>query len=77
MDVQERIKNVTELIIKVKSHCMCFDLIENATDYTVIYPYGYYPNGIKCTTDEGKASALKKLLVEMERHWQASFVKGC
>ena len=77
MNVLERTEKVNTLLLKVRAHCMCFELIENATDYTVIYPSGFYPNGIKSTTYDGKAKALEALLHEMEKHWLSSFERGC
>ena len=55
---------------------MCFSLVEDPTHYTVIYPEGYYPNGVRVSKEHGKIVALKQILEAIEKHWKKSFTTG-
>lgn len=64
---------VEEHLATVKDHCMCAKFEEDATHYRVIYPEGYFPEGVQCSKGGGKYVALERLLIVMERHWKESF----
>lgn len=69
MSVQKNIENVESLKKQVVSHCMCADFQEDKSTYTIIFPAGFYPNGVRCNKDIGKARALRKLINFMEDIW--------
>lgn len=73
MTVQAATKAVQESLDAVKSHCMCFCFEETTTHYRVLYPDGYFPNGVQASKRLGKAEALSRILGAMERHWKESF----
>lgn len=70
--IQENKAILSEITKLVKSHCMCLKFEETRTHFRVIYPEGYYPNGVQVSKALGKAEALRKILVYMESHWQSS-----
>ena len=70
--VQIRTKQVQNAIDAVKAHCMCARFEENRTHYRVIYPEGYFPDGVQVAKGGGKHTALARLLIVMERHWKDS-----
>lgn len=70
--VKERTHRVNDLIEQVKEHCMCARFEDDGVKFRVIYPEGYFPNGVQCSQGMGKAAALEKILDVMERHWKES-----
>lgn len=72
--IAERTQIVMDLIESVKDHCMCARFEDDGTTYRVIYPEGYFPEGVQCSQGMGKAVALEKMLEVMERHWKESFL---
>lgn len=72
MTIQGNIKSLNEITAMVRSHCMCLKFEETRTHFRVIYPEGYYPDGVQVSKALGKAEALRKILVYMESHWQSS-----
>lgn len=68
------VRRVKDRIEEVKAHCMCAKFEEDRTHYRVIYPEGYFPNGVQCSKGKGKIVALERLLIVMERHWRESFI---
>lgn len=66
---------VEALKAEVKSHCMCLHFQELADRYRVIYPDGFFPNGVQASFGIGKAEALHRMLVAMEQHWQDAQIR--
>lgn len=73
MNPQDNIAAVNNAMNRVKEHCMCFSFTETETHFRVIYPDGYFPDGVQVSKSLGKANALVRLFDAMERHWKASF----
>lgn len=71
--IQSRAEKVRERLAAVKAHCMCARFEEDRTHYRVIYPDGYFPAGVQVDKRLGKAVALERMLIVMERHWKESF----
>lgn len=72
--IKTRIQNINRLIESIKDHCMCAKFEDDGGKYRVIYPEGYFPEGVQCSQRIGKAVALEKLLEVMERHWKESML---
>jgi hypothetical protein len=72
--VQERTEAVVAAKKLVTEHCMCAMFGDLGGKFRVIYPEGYYPDGVQVSTEMGRAAALGKLLEVMERHWKASLL---
>lgn len=72
--ITDRINNVNRLIALVKDHCMCARFEDEGGKYRVIYPEGYFPEGVQVSQAMGKAAALEKMLEVLERHWKESFL---
>lgn len=70
--VTDSVATVRDLESQVKAHCMCLRYESDATHYRVIYPDGYFPNGVQVSKRLGKAEALRRILDAMERHWKGS-----
>jgi hypothetical protein len=51
---------------------MCLRFEETGTHFRVIYPDGYFPNGVQVDKRLGKIEALERILLAMERHWKES-----
>lgn len=72
--IQQRTDTVAKLRAEVKDHPMCLWLAEDPRYFQVIFPDGDFPvDGLRASKSDGKTSALKKLLTEMERIWLASY----
>jgi hypothetical protein len=71
--VQERTEKVNDLKEQVTNHCMCLEFEEDSYYYIVFFPEGYFPNGVRCSKEIGKAIALQKILDNMEKVWKESF----
>jgi hypothetical protein len=71
--IQQRIAAASEAEQAVREHCMCLRFETTGTHYRVIYPDGYFPQGVQASKRMGKAEALTRMLDVMERHWKASF----
>lgn len=71
--IQSRVATVRERLAAVKAHCMCLRFEETRTHYRVIYPEGYFPQGVQVSKGLGKRIALERLLLVIERHWKESF----
>lgn len=71
--IQNRIDQINTTKQAILTHCMCFDFAENKTHYQVIFPIGFYPEGIKAAKNIGKNDALKKMLDFMEKTWVESY----
>jgi hypothetical protein len=74
--IQSRVNKVKILLKQVKKHCMCLKFEEDKTHYRIIHPEGFYPHGVQCSKQFGKAWALTKILKNIENHWQESFKTG-
>lgn len=72
----QRTALVVEREAAVRDHCMCAEMREDKGYYYVIYPDGYFPQGIRASKGGGKWVALGHMLVVMERHWKESFPGG-
>ena len=72
--IHNRVAKVRDRLAAVKAHCMCLRFEETRTHYRVIYPDGYFPEGIQVDKRLGKHVALERMLIVMERHWKESFV---
>jgi len=70
--IAENIETLERLLKEVNDHCMCAWFESTSDAYQVIYPIGYFPNGVRCNKGMGKAKALKRILSTMEKHWQES-----
>jgi hypothetical protein len=71
MTPQQNIAEVNRLIAEVRAHPMCLRWQDDHGVYLVIYPDGYYPNGVQAAHSQiGKAVALRRILDAMERHWR-------
>lgn len=73
MGIKSNIKKLNDLIKEAKSHCMCLDFSETSNHFIIIYPDGYYPNGLRVEKGSNKSKALKTVIEYMEKHWQESF----
>jgi len=71
--IKENIKQAADAKAAVLAHCMCLKYEETGTHYRVIYPDGYYPNGVQVDKRLGKKEGHERLLAAMERHWKESF----
>lgn len=72
--ITERVAEIADLEAQVKAHCMCARFETDGTHFRVLYPPGYYPDGVQASKGLGKAEALRRLLSAMERHWQESML---
>lgn len=72
--IQERTQAVLTAKSLVTEHCMCAKFEDLGSKFRVIYPEGYFPDGVQVSTEMGRAAALGKLLEVMERHWKASLL---
>ena len=68
--IQENIARVDRGRRLVKEHCMAARVEEHRTHVLVIFPPGYFPDGVRVTTANGKAWAYDQALIRMERAWQ-------
>lgn len=57
---------------QVTAHCMAFRVEESATHLLVIFPSGYYPDGVRVTKERGVVWACEQALFRMERAWRRS-----
>ena len=73
MSVATNAARLAAALAAVKAHPMCANLSDDGTRYLVTYPLGYFPDGARASQGMGKALALERLLVVMERHWRESF----
>lgn len=74
MTIRENAKRATEMLEKVKSHCMCARFEDLGGAYRVLYADGFFPNGVQAAYAQcGKAVALERMLNVMERHWLESY----
>jgi len=65
---------VTDLTLQANAHPMCVELRDNPDAYRVIYPAGdWLVDGVRCSKAQGKALALRRLLLRMEYDLQASY----
>lgn len=71
--VQENVALVNKALADVKDHCMCLKFEEDASHFRVIYPCGYFPEGVQVNKGMGKAAALNKMLEVMERHFKNNY----
>jgi hypothetical protein len=70
-DPRSNLAEVERLISEVREHPMCLHWRDDHGVYLVIYPEGYYPNGVQAAHSQiGKAEALRRMLNAMERHWK-------
>ncbi len=71
--IQDRIERVEALKRQIENHCMCLNLTEDTARYLVVYPSGFYPQGVQAAKGTNKAVALQRILNAMEEHWLASY----
>ncbi len=71
--VQDNIANLEVALSEVKAHCMTLRFQEDEYYFTVIFPEGYFPNGVRASKGLGKIKALKLLLEKLEYYWMSSF----
>jgi hypothetical protein len=76
MNPIENVARVETLKAELNQHPMCARFVEDSGYYTVYYPEGMYPNGARAAHSMGKARALERLLVIMERHWNDNGIHG-
>ncbi len=74
--VQERMGAIAKLRKDIEGHCMCFELDEDLSHYTVYFPEGYDVGGVTSSKSIGKENALEKLLIRIEKYWKDSFITG-
>lgn len=70
--IAERTEAVDTLRSTVKDHCMCAQFEDDGARFRVIYSCGMFPDGVQASYGGGKAAALSRMLVAMERHWTAN-----
>ena len=70
--VRENMSELKVAKLAVVAHCMCARLEETADKYRVIYPPGYFPDGVQASKAVGKIKALGLMLAAMDRHWTAA-----
>ena len=63
------VKRFNNVRAEVLAHPMCYDLIECARYYTVVFPEGFRVGGARASKDLGKANALELLVPVLEREW--------
>lgn len=74
MTVQRNIQSFKDAKAEVLAHCMCFRFEDVGGKFRVIYPDGYFPNGVQVSKAMGKTKALQRLIEVMERHWKESLL---
>ena len=70
MNPQENFEKMKALIAAIKDHCMCARFQSMNDRFRVIYPDGYFPNGVQASYSIGKIAALARILDMMEHHWK-------
>lgn len=70
MTIQANIEAYEDAAKAVREHCMALRVTRAAGKVTVIYPDGYYPNGVRV---DDTAKGLRQAVEIMERHWKESF----
>jgi hypothetical protein len=71
--IQQNINSAKDAENAVRNHCMCAKYEMTGTHYRVLYPEGYFPNGVQVSKRLGKIEGFSRLLAMMERHWRESF----
>lgn len=71
MAVKQHVTAVRTLLREVTEHCMCVNLTETKTHYFVTVPPGYRVDAVRVSKGAGKAIALRRMLVVLEREWKA------
>lgn len=67
-------QKVTALIAEIKAHCMCAKFEDDGWKYLILYPPGFQLDGCQAVyRQSGKAAALERLLLVIERHWREDF----
>lgn len=74
MTVQRNIQSFNDAKAEVLAHCMCRRFEDVGGKFRVIYPDGYFPNGVQVCKSMGKTKALQRLIEVMERHWKDSLL---
>ena len=74
MNPNDNIARVAKLEAEVRNHPICLSLEAQADGYLVMYPAGMIIDGARASIGQGKAVALTRLLVAMEKHYLASTV---
>ena len=77
MTIQENIKALQFAYEQVRAHPLCGRIEDDGVYIRVIYPAGYWPDGVQCSygITYGKGEALRRILAAMEKHWQENLVK--
>ena len=69
--IYQRVTAVRTLEREVIEHCMCVKLTETKLHYLATVPPGYRVDAVRVSKSAGKANALKRMLVVLEREWKA------
>lgn len=74
MTPQQNIAALNEALAQVKAHCMCAKFTEVDGKFRVIYPPGFFPDGVQASQAiaGGKVEALRRMLSAMEKHWKGA-----
>lgn len=57
---------------KVKTHCLAARIEETKDYLLVIFPPGYFPEGVRVTKARGSFWAHEQALIRMEKAWEDS-----
>jgi hypothetical protein len=73
--ITENIKNYENILHDVKDHPLCLKYKEDGPYILVIFPDGYFPDGVRVNYSiMGKIKALKIILEKMEKAWKESCI---
>lgn len=69
---RENVAEINRLIQEIQAHPMCLRWRHESGVYLVIYPEGYWPQGVQAAYggQVGKIEALRRILDKMEQHWR-------
>lgn len=71
--IQQNIARIESLVQEIKSHPLALDVKFDSSQILVIYPSGYFPDGVRGRFNNDKIVILTKVLNAMEQHWKDSF----
>lgn len=69
---RENVAEINRLIQEIQTHPMCLRWRHEHGVFLVIYPEGYWPQGVQAAYGDpvGKIEALRRILDKMEQHWR-------
>ena len=68
--IQTNLAEANAARAKLHAHCMAAKVTEDRHHVTVIFPPGYFPDGVRVTKANGIRWAYEQALIRMERAWQ-------